>query len=174
LGLSLLCATESRYVLARAATVAVRYSAIRSQFVDAANPKKLEGTNRTVETPVINYNMVQYRLFPVIAQAYACFFTGKEMYRMYNENQERMAQGDFSYLADLHATSSGLKSLTTTISLAAIEQCRYVHISQHILMTLYHLLPFMPSITVALVVAMGIPCSLVLANFTRITFQRSP
>jgi acyl-CoA oxidase len=117
---------ESRYVLARAATVAVRYSAIRSQFVDAANPKKLAGTNQTVETPVINYNMVQYRLFPVIAQAYACFFTGREMHRMYNENQDRMAKGDFSYLADLHATSSGLKSLTTTISLAAIEQCRYV------------------------------------------------
>ncbi|CAO3661253.1 unnamed protein product [Umbelopsis vinacea] len=115
---------ESRYVLARAATVAVRYSAIRSQFVDAANPKKLAGTNQTVETPVINYNMVQYRLFPVIAQAYACFFTGREMHRMYNENQDRMAKGDFSYLADLHATSSGLKSLTTTISLAAIEQCR--------------------------------------------------
>ncbi|CAO3696615.1 unnamed protein product [Umbelopsis ramanniana] len=115
---------ESRYVLARAATIAVRYAAIRSQFVDAANPKKLEGTTRVVETPVIDYNMVQYRLFPVIAQAYACFFTGKEMYRMYNENQDRMAQGDYSFLADLHATSSGLKSLTTTISLAAIEQCR--------------------------------------------------
>lgn len=124
--------TESRYVLARAATVAVRYSAIRSQFVDAANPKKLPGTNRTVETPVINYNMVQYRLFPVIAQAYAFFFTGREMHKMYNENQAQMAKGNFAYLAELHATSSGLKSLTTTVALAAIEQCRYV-LQQHFL-----------------------------------------
>ncbi|CEG83634.1 Putative Acyl-coenzyme A oxidase [Rhizopus microsporus] len=35
-----------------------------------------------------------------------------------------MAQGDFSYLADLHASSSGLKSLTTTLAVAAIEECR--------------------------------------------------
>jgi acyl-CoA oxidase len=118
---------ESRYVLARAATVAVRYSAIRSQGSDAANPKKItapDGTVKTVETPVLDYTMQQYRLFPVIAQAYACHFTGQEMHRMYYENQEKMAQGDFSYLADLHASSSGLKSLTTTLAVSAIEDCR--------------------------------------------------
>ncbi|KAL7317676.1 hypothetical protein PS15m_003998 [Mucor circinelloides] len=118
---------ESRYVLARAATVAVRYSAIRSQGSDAANPKKLtaaDGSVKTVETPVLDYTMQQYRLFPIIAQAYACHFTGQEMHRMYYENQEKMAQGDFSYLADLHASSSGLKSLTTTLAVSAIEDCR--------------------------------------------------
>ena len=118
---------ESRFVLARAATIAVRYSAIRIQGSDAANPKKLtnsKGESVTVETPVLDYTMQQYRLFPIIAQAYACHFTGQQMHRMYNENQERMAQGDFSYLADLHASSSGLKSLTTTLAVAAIEECR--------------------------------------------------
>ncbi|KAG2226002.1 hypothetical protein INT45_002468 [Circinella minor] len=118
---------ESRYVLARAATVAIRYSAIRSQFVDDASPKKIQntdGTSKIVETPVLDYVMQQYRLFPVIAQAYACHFTALEMHRMYYENQEKMAQGDFSYLADLHASSSGLKSLTTTLGSAGIEECR--------------------------------------------------
>ncbi|CAM0139574.1 unnamed protein product [Umbelopsis sp. WA50703] len=115
---------ESRYVIARAATIAVRYAAVRSQFVDSSNPKKIAGINQVVETPVIDYTMVQYRLFPVIAQAYACFFTGQRMYKMYYDNQEYMKRGDFSYLADLHATSSGLKSLTTTMAVAAIEQCR--------------------------------------------------
>jgi acyl-CoA oxidase len=99
---------------------------VRSQFVDSSNPKKIAGINQVVETPVIDYTMVQYRLFPVIAQAYACFFTGQRMYKMYYDNQEYMKRGDFSYLADLHATSSGLKSLTTTMAVAAIEQCRYV------------------------------------------------
>ncbi|CAO3625184.1 unnamed protein product [Cunninghamella blakesleeana] len=117
---------ESRYVIARAATVAVRYSAIRSQGSDASNPKKItiNGTEKTVETPVLDYTMQQYRLFPIIAQAYACHFTGQAMHRMYYDNQSKMAQGDFSYLADLHASSSGLKSLTTTMAVAAIEECR--------------------------------------------------
>ncbi|KAI7889076.1 acyl-CoA dehydrogenase/oxidase [Mucor mucedo] len=118
---------ESRVVLARAATVAIRYSAVRSQGSDAANPKKLtgpDGTIKVVETPVLDYTMQQYRLFPIIAQAYACHFTGQEMHRMYHENQQKMSEGDFSYLADLHASSSGLKSLTTTLAVSAIEDCR--------------------------------------------------
>ncbi|KAI9019467.1 hypothetical protein CLU79DRAFT_758946 [Phycomyces nitens] len=117
---------ESRYVLARAATVAIRYSAVRSQGSDADNPKQisaLDGT-KVVETPVLDYTIQQYRLFPILAQAYACHFTGQEMHRAYNENQARMAAGDFSYLADLHASSSGLKSLTTTMAVSAIEECR--------------------------------------------------
>lgn len=96
--------------------------AVRAQFVDEANPKKVD--TKTVETPVLDYRMQQYRLFPIIAQAYACHFTAIEMHRMYYENQEKMAQGDFSYLADLHASSSGLKSLTTTLGVAGIEECR--------------------------------------------------
>ncbi|KAI9486768.1 MAG: hypothetical protein EXX96DRAFT_496878 [Benjaminiella poitrasii] len=119
---------ESRYVLARAATVAIRYSAIRVQGFDVANPKKItvaDGSSiKTIETPVLDYSMQQHRLFPIIAQAYACHFTGQEMHRMYYKNQEKMARGDFSYLADLHASSSGLKSLTTTLAVSAIEECR--------------------------------------------------
>lgn len=117
---------ESSYVLARAATVAVRYSALRAQFVDDANPKKalVQGKTKVVETPVLDYMMQQYRLFPVLAQAYACHFTAQEMHRMYYENQAKMAAGDFSYLADLHASSSGLKSLTTTLNMAGLEDCR--------------------------------------------------
>ncbi|RCI07094.1 hypothetical protein CU098_013504 [Rhizopus stolonifer] len=118
---------ESCLVLARAATVATRYSAVRVQGSDASNPKKVTDSNgdlQQVETPVLDYTMQQYRLFPIIAQAYACHFTGQKMHHMYNENQERMSQGDFSYLADLHASSSGLKSLTTTLAVSAIEECR--------------------------------------------------
>ncbi|ORX44090.1 acyl-CoA oxidase [Hesseltinella vesiculosa] len=117
---------ESRNILARAATVAIRYSSIRSQGADAANPKKMvvDGVTKIVETPVLDYMMQQYRLLPIVAQAYACHFTGKAMHRKYYENQARMAQGDFSFLADLHASSSGLKSLTTTIAVAAIEESR--------------------------------------------------
>ncbi|CAO3623101.1 unnamed protein product [Cunninghamella echinulata] len=111
-----------RYALAKATTVAVRYSAVRQQFVDNANPKKWD--NKVIETPVLDYTMQQYRLLPTIAAAYACFFTGSEMIRLYNLNQAEMQKGNFGLLADLHASSSGLKSLTTTMASEAIEDCR--------------------------------------------------
>ncbi|CDH48764.1 acyl-oxidase [Lichtheimia corymbifera JMRC:FSU:9682] len=112
----------ARMAIARAATVAVRYSAIRRQFVDAANPRKWD--NKVIETSVLDYTMQQYRLLPMIATAYACFFTGRDMIHLYNRNQEEMAKGNFDLLADLHASSSGLKSLVTTMSAAAIEDAR--------------------------------------------------
>lgn len=111
-----------RLALAKATTIAIRYSAVRQQFVDAANPKKWD--NKVIETPVLDYTMQQYRLLPAVASAYACFFTGREMIRLYNLNQEAMQQGNFSLLADLHASSSGLKSLTTTMAIDSIEDCR--------------------------------------------------
>lgn len=46
------------------------------------------------------------------------------MFRLYEENQTAMAEGDFSRLADVHASSSGLKSLCTIMASGAIEECR--------------------------------------------------
>ncbi|KAI9271552.1 acyl-CoA dehydrogenase/oxidase [Phascolomyces articulosus] len=107
-------------VIARAATVAVRYSAVRKQFVDASNPRKWE--NEVMETPILDYTMQQYRLLPAIASAYACYFTGQDMIRLFDINNLEMAKGNF--LADVHASSSGLKSITTTMAVSIIEDMR--------------------------------------------------
>ncbi|KAF9351172.1 hypothetical protein BGX26_010760 [Mortierella sp. AD094] len=112
----------ARHSLAKAVTIATRYSAVRRQFVDKDAPKKLG--SKIVETSVIDYSMQQYRLFPLIAASYAFFLTSKEMMRLYYLNMKNMATGDFSLLADVHASSSGLKSLTTTMAAAGIEECR--------------------------------------------------
>ncbi|KAG9070139.1 hypothetical protein KI688_009471 [Linnemannia hyalina] len=112
----------ARQGMAKAATIATRYSAIRRQFVDKDSPKMLG--KDVIETPVLDYSMQQYRLFPIIAAAYACFFTSKDMMRLYHLNMKNMETGDFSLLADVHASSSGLKSLTTTMAASAIEECR--------------------------------------------------
>lgn len=112
----------SRFAIARGATVAIRYSTIRQQFVDNAEPKKWDG--KVIETPVLDYTMQQYRLLPVISAAYACFFTGREMLRLYEVNQQEMLKGNFGVLADLHASASGLKSLTTTMAVDCLEECR--------------------------------------------------
>jgi acyl-CoA oxidase len=109
---------------------------------------------------VLNYSLVQYRLLPVLAQAFAFHYSeltsgkqehpvsatlllllsfpadadgvntvwtsaaGVSMYKQYNDNQDAMAGGDFSLLADTHASSSALKSLSTITAANAIETCR--------------------------------------------------
>ncbi|KAF9904235.1 hypothetical protein BX616_001369 [Lobosporangium transversale] len=112
----------ARLGLSKAVTIATRYSAVRRQFVDKDSPKMMG--KQVIETPVLDYSMQQYRLFPIIAAAYACHFTSKEMMRLYYLNIKEMAAGNFSLLADVHASSSGLKSLTTTMAAASIEECR--------------------------------------------------
>ncbi|KAH9452350.1 hypothetical protein MJO28_008778 [Puccinia striiformis f. sp. tritici] len=113
---------QARVVLARSAIVAIRYCAIRRQFADKDAPV-LDG-RKPAENPVLDYQMVQYRIFPILAQAFACHYTGLEMFRLYNESQKNMSEGDFSLLADVHASSSGLKSLCTIMAASAIEECR--------------------------------------------------
>jgi len=113
---------SARDVIARAATIAIRYCAIRRQFVDKDAPQVED--QRPVENQVLNYSLVQYRLLPVLAQAFAFHYTGVSMYKQYNDNQDAMAGGDFSLLADTHASSSALKSLSTITAANAIETCR--------------------------------------------------
>jgi len=52
----------ARLVLARAATVAIRYTAIRRQFGDKDAPIYIHG--KIVETPVLDYTMVFFMSVP--------------------------------------------------------------------------------------------------------------
>ncbi|KAF9921363.1 acyl-coenzyme A oxidase [Linnemannia zychae] len=110
--------------LARATTIATRYSTVRRQFhvptsrKDAANPK--------LETQVINYPMVQARLFPMIAQSYAMLAAGKKMISMYESMLSELMQDNISSLAEVHAISSGLKSTCSTIAATGAEDCRKI------------------------------------------------
>ncbi|GAA5858811.1 hypothetical protein JCM8547_004998 [Rhodosporidiobolus lusitaniae] len=110
---------DAGQVLARAATVAIRYCAIRQQFAD-----RDDSSPNAQETAVLNYQLVQARVFPPLVQAFACQFTGRAMHRLYELNQSNMAKGDFSLLPDLHAMSCSLKSLCTIMASGAIEECR--------------------------------------------------
>jgi acyl-CoA oxidase len=124
-------------VLARGVTIATRYCAVRRQFQDRDAPEWETGENQ-----VLNYTMVQIRLLPLLAATFALHFTGKGMIKLYQENQKRM-EGDAGkaldtnrgagpeelnpgadMLADLHATSCGLKALASTIAAEGLEVCR--------------------------------------------------
>jgi acyl-CoA oxidase len=124
-------------VLARGVTIATRYCAVRRQFQD----KDVEGSTAG-ENQVLNYTMVQIRLLPLLAATFALHFTGKGMMALYQENQKRMSGNaakasdtnrgagpeelnpGTDLLADLHATSCGLKALASTTAAEGLEVCR--------------------------------------------------
>ncbi|KAF9896734.1 hypothetical protein BX616_006860, partial [Lobosporangium transversale] len=64
--------------LSRATTVATRYLTVRRQFNNPTS-RSADDPHPELETQVINYPMVQNRLFPMIAQAYALFAAGSCM-----------------------------------------------------------------------------------------------
>lgn len=128
---------QSGGVLAKGVTIATRYTAIRRQFQD-----RDDNSNDGGENQVLNYSMVQFRLLPLLAATFALHFTGKAMMNLYEQNQKKMQQavGNVSdtgrgagpeetnpgsdLLADLHATSCGLKALGSTTAAEGLEVCR--------------------------------------------------
>lgn len=127
---------QSGGVLARGVTIATRYAAVRRQFQDRDAPSGSHGENQ-----VLNYTMVQFRLLPLLAATFALHFTGKAMMDLYQENQKQMqtsantadtnrgagpeeTHSGSDLLADLHATSCGLKALGSTTAAEGLEVCR--------------------------------------------------
>ncbi|KAL2067352.1 hypothetical protein VTL71DRAFT_1777 [Oculimacula yallundae] len=109
---------HARLVLARAVTIAVRYLSLRRQFRDR------DGNGTGAEIAVLDYPTVQIRVLPLLATTFALHYSGRAMGHLYSSTREGIAGGDFSKLADLHSTSSGLKSLCTTLTADGIETCR--------------------------------------------------
>jgi acyl-CoA oxidase len=126
---------QSGGVLARGVTIATRYAAVRRQFQDR------DAEPNAGENQVLNYKMVQVRLLPLLASMYALHFTGRGMMQLYQENQSRMKaaaspgqnsrgpgpeelRAGADLLADLHATSCGLKALASTTAGEGLEVCR--------------------------------------------------
>ncbi|CAJ2513722.1 Uu.00g018410.m01.CDS01 [Anthostomella pinea] len=128
---------QSGGVLARGVTIATRYCAVRHQFQDRDAPEWHKGENQ-----VLNYTTVQIRLLPLLATTFALHFTGKGMMALYGANQKKMSQdvgkvggaqrgagpeetnAGSDLLADLHATSCGLKSLASFTAVEGLEVCR--------------------------------------------------
>jgi len=102
-------------VLAKAATIATRYAAVRRQTAPQPGARELQ---------VLDYQNCAYTLLPLISSAYALWFMGEDMMAMYNKFEQDRDRGDFNALPELHALSSGLKSVCTWITANGIEECR--------------------------------------------------
>jgi acyl-CoA oxidase len=111
-------ASSSSMALQAASTIAVRYSAVRRQFSDPMAGADSE------EKQVLDYLSQQYKILPQLATAYAMAFTGRWMSNMFKKLNADFAKGDFSLLPAMHASSSGMKSLLTSLTAEGIEACR--------------------------------------------------
>ena len=76
------------------------------------------------EEIILNYQTHQYKLLPLLATAYAFHFTGTKITQLLQTFDQQAKKGSFSLLQQLHAASSGLKSLTTGVVCEGIEICR--------------------------------------------------
>ncbi|KAE8693892.1 putative receptor protein kinase [Hibiscus syriacus] len=105
---------DASTALSRAVCIATRYSAVRRQF---------GSQNGGPETQVIGYKTQQNRLFPLLASAYAFRFVGEWLEWLYTDVTQRLQTNDFSTLPEVHACTAGLKSITTSATADAIEEC---------------------------------------------------
>ncbi|EMC94628.1 hypothetical protein BAUCODRAFT_554654 [Baudoinia panamericana UAMH 10762] len=110
---------HARLIMARAVTIAVRYTCVRRQFQDRDS-----NDPRAPELSVLDYPTVQIRILPLLATAFALHYTGAAMQALYQTTRAQIDKGDFGKLAVLHAQSSGLKSLCTELAANSIETCR--------------------------------------------------
>ncbi|OVA04669.1 Acyl-CoA oxidase/dehydrogenase [Macleaya cordata] len=106
---------DASSALSRAVCIATRYSAVRRQF---------GSQDGGPETQVIDYKTQQSRLFPLLATAYAFRFVGEWLKWLYTDVTHRLQVNDFTTLSEAHACTAGLKSLTTSTTADAIEECR--------------------------------------------------
>ncbi|CAH0492253.1 unnamed protein product [Peronospora farinosa] len=104
--------------LAKACTIAIRYSAVRQQGYDANNPQSKE------ELSVLDYQTQQYRLLPLLAAAYAIVLTGNRVDQFAATLSEQTKRGDVHLLTAGHVMSCGLKVFTTDLATAGIETAR--------------------------------------------------
>ena len=136
--------------LAMACTIVIRYSAVRRQgFVgdDTDNKRQQEQlqqhqslppntcttqpTDSEVISPkelqILDYKQQQHRIFPLLAASYCFFFTGKIVLQRLQEIEHKLLSNQNvtkAEVTDIHASSSALKSYTTTVTADGIEDCR--------------------------------------------------
>ncbi|KJA24892.1 hypothetical protein HYPSUDRAFT_65201 [Hypholoma sublateritium FD-334 SS-4] len=107
--------TGGGWLIAKAATVSIRYATVRRQG---------ESTSNGFEKQIINYPSVYYRLLPILSRAYMFIQLGRTLTKAFNTMAEGLKKGDTSLLAEMHATTSGLKIYVSTSGVQDLETAR--------------------------------------------------
>jgi len=129
---------NSGQCLAKAATIVTRYSIVRKQgypssLMPAATDKKRSDGGKkppkSEENMILDYVLQRYRIFPMIASAYAFHFAGRVLSERLADLEKMIESEDNKFavdeaLAAFHSSTSGLKSLCSSIAAEGIEDLR--------------------------------------------------
>ncbi|XP_063835242.1 probable peroxisomal acyl-coenzyme A oxidase 1 [Ostrinia nubilalis] len=107
--------TDMAYELSRAATIAIRYSAVRHQ----SQPKPDQP-----EPQILDYVTQQHKLFIAIATSHAYRLTGNWLWSTYSQVTHDLDKGKLDHLPELHALSCCLKAVCSYDSTLIVERCR--------------------------------------------------
>ncbi|CAH2049993.1 unnamed protein product, partial [Iphiclides podalirius] len=108
--------TDVAFELSRAATIAVRYAAVRHQ----SQPKAGEP-----EPQILDYVTQQHKLFIAIATSHAFRVVGRWLWKDYTRVVADMGAGNMDQLPELHALACCLKAVCSRDATACVEQCRF-------------------------------------------------
>ncbi|XP_077292110.1 peroxisomal acyl-coenzyme A oxidase 3-like [Arctopsyche grandis] len=111
--------SECSQTISSAVIIAIRYAALRKQF----------GSNDSEETPILEYPLHQWRLFPYMAAATVFKLFVPEFINVYLETVQKSNAGEkFEELnlmvSELHAMVSAIKPVITWTGVRAIQECR--------------------------------------------------
>jgi acyl-CoA oxidase len=99
-----------------ALVIAIRFACNRRQFkVDAKNP---------LETLIIDYPSVRYRLMVPLATNIVYYFGGLRISDLYIQNSKNLTDPNKKIVFELHAISSVLKAKASWFTSATITECR--------------------------------------------------
>ncbi|KAJ7493615.1 peroxisomal oxidase [Mycena latifolia] len=107
--------TTAGWVIAKGATVAIRYATVRRQ--GEMGPDGLE-------RQTISYPSLHVRLIPLLARAQVFIKLGRALSEGFDALARGLSSGDTSKLAEMHVMTSGLKVLVSMTAIQDLETAR--------------------------------------------------
>ncbi|XP_053611180.1 probable peroxisomal acyl-coenzyme A oxidase 1 [Plodia interpunctella] len=101
--------------LAKAVTIAIRYSAVRRQ--SQLKPDE-------PEPQILDYVTQQHKLFIALASSHAFGTVARWFWSMFDNVNKELAAGKLDNLAELHALACCLKVISSADGAAMVERCR--------------------------------------------------
>ncbi|XP_065370396.1 probable peroxisomal acyl-coenzyme A oxidase 1 [Calliphora vicina] len=106
---------DAAMALAKASTIACRYSAVRRQSpIDPNLP----------EPQIMEHTTQQLKVFPQIAKAIVFKTNGDNIWNMYNQISHEIEKGELERLPEMHALSCCLKAICSADAAAGVETSR--------------------------------------------------
>ncbi|KAI6653599.1 Peroxisomal acyl-coenzyme A oxidase 1 [Oopsacas minuta] len=102
-------------MLSRALTIAIRYSIVRRQTQNRPGE---------AETQLLDYVNQQHTLITLLATVFGIYFVSQDTIQLYVKTQSQLNEENMELLPELHASSSGVKAISTNLASQGIETCR--------------------------------------------------